>query len=90
MRRAKAARMCEMAGSPVAGFRVVSSTAISACAVSRNSSMEAAAGPNTGSSGTPRADTTVPCRAVWMPVMRNGKLARCRRSSRASARATLP
>ncbi len=90
MRRAKAARMCEIAGSPVAGLSVVSSTAISARAASRNSSMEAARGPNGGSSGRPPADTAVPWRSVWMPVTRNGNSARLCRSSRASARAAWP
>ena len=45
--------MCAMAGSPVLGLSVVSSTATSARAASRNDSTDAAAGPNAGSSATP-------------------------------------
>ena len=47
-------------------------------------------GPNSGSSGRPAAFTAVPWRSVWMPVMVNGKSRRFARSSRASARPTLP
>src|ERR1035437_2653004 len=94
MCRASAARMCPVAGSPVDGLSVVNSTATCACAASRNSSTDAARGPNSAASvtsaGNPAASTAVPCRSVWIPAIVKGNSLRFARSSRASARPTLP
>src|ERR1035438_5182404 len=90
MPRAKAARMCAIAGCPLVGSSVVSSTAIGACAASRNSSMDAARVRIGGSSASPAGSTAVPCRSVWTPVMVNGNSRRFCRSRRARARPTLP
>ncbi len=90
MPRANAARMCEMAGSPLVGSSVVSSTATSAPAASRNSSMEPARGPNSGSLPSPFGSAAVPCRSVWMPVMLKGNSRRWFAISRPSARPTFP
>src|ERR1019366_2799601 len=89
-----AARMCPVAGSPVDGLRVVSSIATCARAASRNSSTDAARGPNSAASSTsadsPAASTAVPCRNVWTPVIVKGNSWRFCLTSRASARPTLP
>src|SRR5579862_5351237 len=57
-----------MAGWPVTGLSVVSSTAISGRAASRNASIDLAAGPKRGASGKPCGSIAVPWRAVWIPL----------------------
>ena len=79
-----------MAGSPEAGSRVVSSTAVSARAAYRNASTDSMRGPNGGSAGSPAGSTAVPWRRVWMPVTVKGYSWRLARIRRTSSRATLP
>ena len=68
--------MWEMAGSPETGSSGVSSTRTSARRGRGTRPTEAAGGPERRFGGRPSGSKAVPCRAVWIPTIRNGQAAR--------------